>query len=229
MAEQSRDSYWMSYSDLATCLLLVFVLIIVAILHTYQVELDSIFGVREELINALKSEFGEDELEFDIDGKTGDLVLPSKLLFDFDSVELSLQGEDFLDEFMPRYLDVVLDTSHQQHIAEVIVEGHADTVGSYLTNLSRSHGRAQAVLKHMLTIDYPDTTMGRRLRVKAAASGRSESEPVCTSDGEVDCAASRRVVFKFRLRDEEMINKARGILRSDEADLETPERPSVPS
>ena len=38
-------------------------------------------------------------------------------------------------------------------------------------------------------------------------NGRSFSEPVYRADGTVDMNASRRVVIKFRMNDEEMVNQ----------------------
>ena len=44
------------------------------------------------------------------------------------------------------------------------------------------------------------------------AKGRSYSDPVYNSDGSVNMDASRRVEFKFRLKDSEMIDEMRAIL-----------------
>ena len=44
------------------------------------------------------------------------------------------------------------------------------------------------------------------------ANGRAYSDPVYDSDGKIDMDASRRVVFKFRVKDEEMIEEMQKIL-----------------
>ena len=44
------------------------------------------------------------------------------------------------------------------------------------------------------------------------AKGRSFSDPVYRADGTVDMSASRRVEFKFRLKDSEMIEEMNRIL-----------------
>ncbi|MBR6753527.1 MAG: hypothetical protein IKM05_05810 [Clostridia bacterium] len=44
------------------------------------------------------------------------------------------------------------------------------------------------------------------------AQGRSYSDPVYNPDGTVNMEASRRVEFKFRLKDEEMIAEMNRIL-----------------
>ena len=50
------------------------------------------------------------------------------------------------------------------------------------------------------------------------ANGRSESDPVYAADGTVDMEASRRVVFKFRMKDSEMIEQMSEILEGRQGD-----------
>ena len=51
-----------------------------------------------------------------------------------------------------------------------------------------------------------------KLRQVLTAKGRSYSDPVYNADGSVNMDASRRVEFKFRLKDSEMIDEMRQIL-----------------
>ena len=48
------------------------------------------------------------------------------------------------------------------------------------------------------------------------ANGRSFSDPVLDANGFEDMDASRRVVFKFRLTDEQMIQQLKSILEANE-------------
>ena len=48
-----------------------------------------------------------------------------------------------------------------------------------------------------------------------SASGRSYSDPIYDDDGEIDMAASRRVEFLFRLKDEEMVSEMIEILSEE--------------
>jgi chemotaxis protein MotB len=51
-----------------------------------------------------------------------------------------------------------------------------------------------------------------QLRELLTANGRSYADPVYDENGQVDAAASRRVAFKFRLTDEQMIEQMQSIL-----------------
>ena len=48
------------------------------------------------------------------------------------------------------------------------------------------------------------------------ANGRSWSDPVYNADGTVNADASRRVEFKFRLKDQEMIEEMSRILEAED-------------
>ena len=54
------------------------------------------------------------------------------------------------------------------------------------------------------------------LRKMVTANGRSFSDPVLDASGNEDQNASRRVVFKFRLTDEQMIEQLKTILENNE-------------
>ena len=54
----------------------------------------------------------------------------------------------------------------------------------------------------------------RRLREVVTANGRSFSDPVLDANGFEDMDASRRVVFKFRMTDEQMIQQLKNIMEN---------------
>ena len=54
-----------------------------------------------------------------------------------------------------------------------------------------------------------------RLRGVLPANGRSFSDPVLDPNGREDMDKSRRVVFKFRLTDEQMIQQLKDILERE--------------
>ena len=54
-----------------------------------------------------------------------------------------------------------------------------------------------------------------KLRSIVTANGRSYSDPIVDSDGEIDMDASRRVEIKFRLKEEEMVDQMMEILNAE--------------
>lgn len=183
------------------------------VMKEQQERLDQIVGVRADLIEALKDEFAGTDLKVSVDEKTGAITLDSSILFDVDKSEIKESGEQFLEVFLPKYLNVILSEKFCQYVSEIIVEGHTDTNGSYEHNLELSQKRALSVTLFCIK-DNKSLKKGQidTLRRIVTANGRSYSDPILNEDGEVNMAASRRVEFKFRLRDEEMVKEMIDIL-----------------
>jgi len=185
-----------------------------AIMSEQQQKLDDIIGVRAELVEDLSREFSDSDLKVSVDETTGAITFDSSILFDYNKSVLKPSGKEFLAEFLPRYVDVLLSPKYKDNISEILIEGHTDTEGSYLVNLSLSQKRALAVAEYCLSEKNGILTDRQleEMRNLVSASGRSYSDPVYDEDGEIDMAASRRVEFLFRLKDEEMVREMIEIL-----------------
>ena len=183
-----------------------------------QAQLDKIIGVKSNLISALKDEFDGSDLSVSVDSQTGAITFDASVLFDKGKYEIKDEGKNFLDQFLPRYFSVLLKNDFHQYISEVIIEGHTDTTADYLYNLELSQQRALAVAKYCL--DEKSSSVSKdqieQLQKIMTANGRSFSNPVYNSDGSIDMDASRRVEFKFRLKDEEMVEEMAQILNKND-------------
>ena len=128
-----------------------------------------------------------------------------------------MRGERFIDRFLPVYLDVLFSDEYRVYVSEIIIEGHTDSLGTYIDNLELSQQRALAVASYVLDDGYRaiSADQKRQLRTVATANGRSFSDPVLDANGNEDMDASRRVVFKFRLTDEQMIQQLKNILEKN--------------
>lgn len=121
------------------------------------------------------------------------------------------------------YLGVLLQDNFRPYIAEIIIEGHTDTDGGYQSNMTLSFNRANAVANFCLDSDNGLTdTQIQQLQELMTVNGRSYSEPIYQMNStEVDMAASRRVEIKFRLKEDEMIEKITEVLNQGAAAEET--------
>lgn len=174
-----------------------------------QSQIDTIVGVRGDLIDALSKEFSGNDLSVKVDAQSGAITFDSTLLFGYNDDKLQDSGKTFLAEFLPKYFSVLLGKDFSPYVAEIIIEGHTDTDGGYMYNLQLSQNRAFAVVSYCLDENnhFLSDSQLEELRVLLTANGRSWSAPIYAADGTVDMQASRRVEIKFRLKDEEMINQ----------------------
>lgn len=189
-------------------------------LTTTKQELQDIVGIRTDIIGALQSAFSNSTMK--VDAQTGSITFSSDVLFRYNSALLTSESKETLENIIPRYLGVLLQEQFRDYIAEIIIEGHTDTDGSYQSNMELSYERANAVADFCLDKNNGlSETEITQLQKLLTVNGKSWSNPVYQKDSagnptkEVDMAASRRVEIKFRLKEDEMIKKIAGILAQE--------------
>ncbi|MRH41724.1 OmpA family protein [Aquibacillus halophilus] len=220
--EEEESHFWPSFTDLLTIILLCFILIFISmmVIKSFQIEemertIDQIMGVRVELVKELNEEFSESTLGIEVDEKTGAIIFNTDILFEFNQAVLKKESYQFLDEFIPKYLDVLLESEYENYIAEIIIEGHADKNGGYLYNLNLSQDRAYSVASYILGEDFPEKSIQQKLEGKLTVNAKSYTDGRNDAEGNYSADDSRRVEFKFRLKDEEILDKTRELLQGN--------------
>lgn len=178
-------------------------------------QLDALIGIRRTMISDLSSSFARAGIEANVD-ENGNIVLNSSVFFESGKSAIRPEGQAFLDRFIPVYLNVLLRDEYSEYLGEIIIEGHTDSVGTYESNLKLSQQRALEVAIYCLNM--PSLTQGQKnlLQKILTAKGRSESDLIMVDNGYglvEDPDASRRVEFKFSLKDSQMIQDMSNILR----------------
>jgi len=187
------------------------------IVKKQQKKIDRIVGVKSDIIAALSDEFESKEWKVYVDQQTGAIKFDSSVLFDTNKYDLKKSGIKFLDEFIPKYFEIILSEEFSKYVSEIIIEGHTDTDGTYMKNLKLSQERAFAVASYCL--DDQKKLLNAfdmdKIRSMVTANGKSWSDPVYRGKSKkVDKDSSRRVEFKFRLKNEEMIDEMKKMLES---------------
>ena len=186
-------------------------------LATTKQELQDIVGIRTDIIGALQSAFNNSSMK--VDAQTGSITFSSDVLFRYNSATLTADSRETLKSIIPMYLDVLLQDQFRDYIAEIIIEGHTDTDGGYQSNMELSYARANAVAEFCLNKrNGLSETEIEQLQKLLTVNGKSWSNPIYQKDAfgnptqVVDMPSSRRVEIKFRLKEDEMIEKIAGIL-----------------
>lgn len=181
-------------------------------MQNQQKRLDDLIGVRTQIIQDLSVALNRASLKATVDESTGDIVLDSAVFFDINSNNIKDSGKELLARFLPVYLGVLMSEEYVDFVGEIVIEGHTDTSGSYVSNLKLSQNRALSVAEYCLQLPGLSPRQLELMQQLMTAKGRSYSDPVYNSDGTVNMDASRRVEFKFRLKDAEMIDEMNRIL-----------------
>lgn len=185
-------------------------------LEAQQAQLDKLVGVKSAIVEELVRALANSNISGAGVDDSGAIVFSTEMMFDVNRSTLKDVGKAFLNSFIPSYLDVLMSDDYSQYVSQIIIEGHTDTDGTFLTNMRLSQDRAYAVLRYILSSEFTGISDAAKERLQqiVTVNGRSYSDPIYNDDGTVNMDASRRVVIKFRMNDEDMVNEMLSILDS---------------
>ena len=185
-------------------------------LTTQAHRIDDLIGIRTTMIRDLSTSLARANLKATVDPNNGDIVLDSSVFFETGKSTIKPEGQELLNRFIPVYLDVLLRDKYADYLGEIIIEGHTDSLGTYEKNLELSQDRALAVALYCLRMPSLTSEQKAKLQQILTAKGRSYSDLIYDENGKEDADASRRVEFKFSLKDSEMIEEMNRILADTE-------------
>lgn len=187
-----------------------------ALLDLQQEKLDKLVGVRTAIIEELLTALRASNITGANVDDSGAIVFSSEMMFSLGSAQLNGTGKEFLNSFLPNYLRVLMSDEYAQYVSQIIIEGHTDTTGSFMTNVELSQERALSVLRYIMSNEFTGISAGEKARLQdvVTTNGRAYSDPIYNADGTVNMSASRRVVIKFRLNDEDMVTEMLNVLNN---------------
>ena len=223
----AKHNVWMSVSDLMTGLMVIFLFVAISYMQDVknnQSILTEYVEIKTKLHDKLVREFAGDTVKWQMSiGK--DLTMKFKnptVLFDEGSAELSENFKVILDEFLPKYFDILLKDSLCTRIKEIRIEGHTDTKGMpskdadpYIANVILSQERALSVLRYYRSmpqfkaLPWKDrNTLEYWLTANGLSYGKtldSDGEYSYKSHKPIDPALSRRVELRIVTTGDEVL------------------------
>ncbi|MBO5381131.1 MAG: OmpA family protein [Bacteroides sp.] len=209
----------MSVSDLMTGLMVIFLFIAIAymsLVRKNQSVLTDYVETKQKLHDKLVNEFKADTVKWQMAiGK--DLSMKFKnptVLFAQGKADLTPAFQKILDDFIPRYLNILITDSLRSRINEIRIEGHTDNVpfpaldaDPYLANIILSQQRALNVLRYIRNMpSFQRYTQEQKqmLEFWFTSNGLSygkaldmNGEYIYESKKKIDLAMSRRVEFRI--------------------------------
>ena len=179
---------------------------------------------KNQLHDKLVKEFEGDTLKWQMAiGKNLSMKFKEPtVLFASGSYELTPRFKEILDEFLPRYFNILLNDSLKNNIQEIRIEGHTDNVpiprydeDPYIANVILSQQRALSVLRYLRKMpSYQQYSEEQRslLEFWFTANGLSYGKAVDNagnyinkSHNEIDKDMSRRVEFRIITSGDEVL------------------------
>lgn len=233
MTSTKKETHWIPLADLMTVLMVMFLFMAIsymALVQKRQKEKDDIIKNYEEskiaLFNDLKIAFAGDTIKgiLKLDKDLSIKFTDPQVLFPTRKAEITPYFQKVLNEFLPKYLTVVLQKKYADKIAEIRIEGHTDTYplgftsDPYIDNMELSQGRARNVLAFLRSRDCFDTlSIDKKqiLQFWITANGLSYGRTLdknlkstYESHLPINDEKSRRVEFKIVMNSDSTINKS---------------------
>lgn len=216
MVEDQRENpFSLSIGDLMAALLLLFVLILMGVLLQLQeqveqqnVIVDQFDDLNKELYDDLYEEFKDDLSEWNatiIDTTLAIRFKEPNMLFSSGKYELKDTFKLILEDFFPRYLDILKGKKYKDEIEEIRIEGHTSSTGSgskdqrYLDNLNLSQMRSRVTLSYLFSENIISEKDKPWCISKLTANGLSFSKVILDDGGLEEKDLSRRVEFRVKI------------------------------
>jgi outer membrane protein OmpA-like peptidoglycan-associated protein len=211
-SSSKQDSeHWMGVSDLMAGLMMVFLFIAISYMRYVHVKQEDIKEVatayqdgQVAIYKSLVEEFKDDldvwDAHIDPESLSFEFQSP-EVLFALGEIALKERFQEILDDFFPRYLEVLRE--HRAVINEVRIEGHTSSIWNsqttpdeaYFENMRLSQGRTRSVLNYV----YFNPVIAKDkdwVKGNVAAVGFSSSRLVTWPNGRENEERSRRVTFR---------------------------------
>lgn len=214
---------WLSLADMMTGLMLVFLLISILFISQTQASLKEDRATKSEIYQELIETFKDKQNEWQMVIKD-DLTIIFKnpdFLFKQDSSIITRQYKDILNEFIPKYIEIINKEKYKDSIREVRIEGHtgdtSDQYNTYIRTIELSQDRAREILKYIMNSKYYKNNIGKedqkKLKFWFTANGYGlgraidfSGDFVYDTNNGID-KSSRRVVFSIITNSEKLIEE----------------------
>lgn len=231
MKKQHNSDQWISISDMMTGLMIIFMFIAL----NYILQFMEYKFIEKEIYNSLELEFREEIkkgiIKLGPDGSVSFNQKRDAQIFPSGEIALTDDFKKILNQFLPRYINILSNPEYIDNIKEIRIEGHTDTIplgpsikhkgyDNYENNLFLSSGRAINVLKYIRSSDAYlslDDATKKKLEFLFTANGLSYSktlnkqgEYAYINGGEISNCASRRVEFRVITSNDKMVKQILG-------------------
>lgn len=219
-----KENQWVSISGLFSILMMIFLFLSIAYMGNIILKQKKITTIaqtyektQEGISHDLKKEFTQNLQVWNavVDSLTLSVRFEDpEILFQVGSSELNQHFKNILDNFFPRFIQILTDPKYKDEIEEIRIEGHTSSewagesspYQAYFNNMELSQNRTRNVLIYILS-KIKDEKLFNWTKSKLTANGLSSSKLIYNLDQTEKKERSRRVEFKIKTNAEKQINK----------------------
>lgn len=207
--EDDKVDFWMTTADCFFGMMMVFMTLFALALTGFNQDKLQQKADQSEVAKELSQNLAKEKIDAQVDTITGQVKISDWNLFDVGSAELSQKGKQYLNKFIPVYLETILSNKKlADKIENISIQGHTDSQTfknlsspeqQFTKNMELSTRRANAVEEYLFKTPY-DKKYSPKLMKMIVVEGKSFTEPILVN-GKEDYAKSRRVELKINVKD----------------------------
>jgi outer membrane protein OmpA-like peptidoglycan-associated protein len=157
--EEAEKPFWISFSDLMTALMVLFLVVMAAALLSVTAAIRDDKARENNRVQHIDNCMAQVKVYTDsipgVQLRDHSVDFGTLAKFQNNSSELDRAQQEFLRRFVPRVLDIARGPVCQEWLKQIVVEGFASQGGTYLHNLELSTQRSERVLCTLLASGGP--------------------------------------------------------------------------
>jgi outer membrane protein OmpA-like peptidoglycan-associated protein len=165
--EEAEKPFWISFSDLMTALMILFLVVMAAALLSVTAGIRDDEARQNNRAQHIGSCMAQVKVYTDtirgVQIRDHSVDFGTLAKFQNNSSELDEAQQQFLRRFVPRVLDIARGPVCQEWLKQIVVEGFASQGGTYLHNLDLSTRRSERVLCTLLALNEADRSLVENL------------------------------------------------------------------
>jgi outer membrane protein OmpA-like peptidoglycan-associated protein len=201
---EGEKPFWISYADLMTALMILFLVVMVASLVMMTKRIADVENGEKartsdisNLCNRLKIKAGKLNGNIIVDCRDNRINFGEAGRFGFNEYKLGPNGQTALRQVVPLVIDAATSDEGKRWFKQVLIEGFTDTDGSYLYNLHLSLQRSEWVMCTMLDDRFSAAT-GLSQEQKQQVRELFLAGGVSFNNAKDSAEASRRVELRLQ-------------------------------
>lgn len=224
--DEGEKPFWISYADLMTALMILFLVVMVASLLSVTKRINEATHAEKSrgediqaLCDQLKLAAQDRSRAISVDCKDNRINFGEAGRFGYNAYKLGDEGDAALREVVPLILQAAESEQGRKWFKQVVIEGFTDTDGSYLYNLHLSLQRSEWVMCTLLS-DRSRDAMGFSEAQRALVRKLFLAGGVAFNNAKESKDASRRVELRMQFYG---LKEARGSTPEPEFHITRPE------
>lgn len=205
--DAQSEEYWISVSDMMSGLMMVFLLIAIIYMIDVQDKTNEIERVQRSICNELRKEFKDEKDKWNMSICEGGLVVSfqNDAVFKKGSSKLQPRFKKILNNFFPKFMEIVTNKDNKTRISELRIEGHTSSeytdnskAKSYILNTKLSQNRSYEVMNYVFSLTSKEVKSWMIGNLTAHGMSSSNLKYIDNDMENEDSKRSRRVEFRIQ-------------------------------